>query len=96
MSVNETIRTVLSTTNLYKCSSCNKQYSRKHSLDKHKVLCDFKFKTENERNVEYEESSDIPSYIQLVKIVQQLSIQNNKMEQQLKDVQKWVDKKKIN
>lgn len=94
MSVNETIRTVLSTTNLYKCLSCNKQYSRKHSLDKHKVLCDFKFKTENERNVEYEESSDIPSYIQLVKIVQQLSIQNNKMEQQLKDVQKWVDKKK--
>lgn len=92
--MNEKIRNTLSTTNLYKCGACNKQYSRKHSLDKHKVLCDFKFTTENERNIEYEESSDIPSYIQLVKIVQQLSIQNNKMEQQIKELQKWVDKKK--
>ena len=38
---------ILSTTK-YCCLACNKQYTRKSSLDKHKILCDFKIKTKRE------------------------------------------------
>ena len=90
----ESIRDVLSITKQYNCYACNKKYSRKHSFDKHKVLCDFKFKTMNERKIENEEFRDIPKYGDLVNIVQQLTIKQNDMEEQLKTMQKWVDKKK--
>jgi hypothetical protein len=50
------------------CAVCNKQYTRKSSLDKHKILCDFKMKTKRERQIDMEESSDIPTYYELIKI----------------------------
>jgi len=90
----EQIRDVLSKNKQYHCYICNKTYSRKHSLDKHKVLCEFKFKTANERNIENEEFRDIPKYGDLVNIVKELTIKQNKMEEELKAMQKWVDKKK--
>ena len=90
----EQIRDVLSINKQYHCYACNKTYSRKHSLDKHKVLCELKFKTANERNIENEEFRDIPKYGDLVNIVKELTIKQNKMEEELKAMQKWVDKKK--
>ena len=50
------------TTNKVSCDVCNKQYTKKSSLDKHKLLCNFKMKSERERKIDVEESSDIPSY----------------------------------
>jgi hypothetical protein len=76
------------------CVLCNKQYTRKSSLDKHKVLCDFKMKTPREHQIELEESADIPTYYQLVKIVQELSLKIVKMEENMEEMKKWVDKKK--
>jgi hypothetical protein len=78
----------------YCCDICKKDYIRKSSLDKHKILCDFKYKTEREREIELEESSDIPNHYQLVKIVQELMIKNNRLEERINEMQKWVDKKK--
>jgi hypothetical protein len=92
--MNEIVRDVLLKKNLYTCHACNKQYSRKHSFEKHKILCDIKYKTINERNIENEEIGDIPNYGELVKIVQQLTIKHHHMEEQLNTMQKWVDKKK--
>lgn len=78
----------------YCCNICHKEYSRKNSLEKHKVLCEFKFKTQSEKQIEYEEAGDIPSHLQLVKIVQQLSIKITSLEEELNEAKKWMNKKK--
>jgi hypothetical protein len=78
----------------YNCLVCNKQYTRKCSLDKHKILCDFKIKSQRERNIETEELGDLPNQLELIKIVQQLSIKLSKMEEKMEVLQKWIDKKK--
>jgi len=76
------------------CVVCNKKYTKKSSLDKHKILCDFKTKTKRELKIEDEEQSDIPTYNQLVKIVQEMALKMSKMEDKLEEFNKWVDKKK--
>ena len=76
------------------CIVCNKKYTKKSSLDKHKILCDFKTKTKRELKIEDEEQSDIPTYGQLVKIVQEMAIKMSKMEDKIEEFNKWVDKKK--
>jgi len=76
------------------CVVCSKKYTKKSSLDKHKILCDFKTKTKRELKIEDEEQSDIPTYNQLVKIVQEMALKMSKMEDKLEEFNKWVDKKK--
>lgn len=80
------------------CPICNKEYTKKSSLDNHTLLCEFKMKTQRERQIEEEELGDIPTYDQLVKIVQQLMLKQIKMEEKMEEMQKWVEhkKKKIN
>ena len=45
--------------NHYHCVVCNKQYTRKSSLDKHTILCEFKIRTKRDLTIAVEESSDI-------------------------------------
>lgn len=78
----------------YSCTICKKDYIRKSSLDKHKILCDFRLKTDRERNIELQESSDVPNHYELVKIVQELAFKNSRLEMKIEEMQKWVDKKK--
>ena len=78
----------------YCCIVCNKQYTRKSSLDKHKILCDFKIKSKREHQIDFEELGDLPNHLQLVKIVQELTLKMIKMEEKMEHMQKWVDKKK--
>jgi len=81
-----------------KCCSCNKKYIRKSSWEKHKILCDFISKTQREKIIDNQESEDLPSFVQLVKIVQELSLKNSKLENKINQMEKWIDnkKKKIN
>jgi len=76
------------------CVVCNKKYTKKSSLEKHKILCDFKIKSKRELKIEEEELSDIPTYNQLVKIVQETVLKMSKMEDKIEELNKWVDKKK--
>jgi hypothetical protein len=78
----------------YTCVLCKKGYTRKSSLDKHIVLCEFKSKSKLELQVAVEESSDKPTYDQLVKIVQELSIKYVKMEEKMTEMQQYIDRKK--
>jgi hypothetical protein len=78
----------------FDCSICSKAYLRKSSYDKHRILCEFKLKSKTEIKIDNEEQADIPSYIQLVKIVQELTLKLNNMEEKMEEMQKWVDKKK--
>jgi len=80
--------------NKYCCVVCKKQYTRKSSLDKHIILCDYRMKTKRENQIESEEFGDIPTHYQLVKIVQELTFKLIKMEEKMEQMQKWVDRKK--
>lgn len=79
---------------LYSCPTCKKQYTRKGSLEKHKVLCEFKSKSKLDLQVEVEEATDKPTYDQLVKIVQELSIKYDKMGEKVLEMQQYIDRKK--
>ncbi len=80
--------------NKFSCNVCNKHYTKKSSLDKHMILCEFKMKSKREHQIELEEIGDIPTHFQLVKIVQELTLKLIKMEEKMDKMQKWVDKKK--
>lgn len=76
------------------CAVCKKQYTRKSSLDKHKILCDFKLKTQREQQIELEELGDMPSNYQLIQIVQELSLKITAMEEKMSEMQKLLNNKK--
>lgn len=78
----------------YSCDLCHKQYTKKSSLDKHTILCEFKLKTKAEHKIEEEEIGDTPTHEQLVKIVYELAFKYAQMEEKLENMQKWVDRKK--
>lgn len=78
----------------YCCLLCKKSYTRKTSLDKHKILCEFRSKTKVELQIEEEEFGDTPSHEQLVKIVQELAFKYVKLEEKMENLQKWVNQKK--
>jgi hypothetical protein len=78
----------------YCCILCEKKYTRKSSYDKHVVLCDFLFSSKREKQITNQETEDMPSYHQLVNIVQELTIKYSQMENKLAAMQKWVEKKK--
>lgn len=78
----------------YCCDLCKKSYTRKSSLDKHKLLCDYKSKSKLENKVEEEELGDTPTYEQLVKIVQELAFKYVKLEDKMEQMQQWVNQKK--
>jgi hypothetical protein len=78
----------------YGCETCGKKYLRKSSLEKHIILCEFLSKTKREKDILKEEENDLPSYLQLTYIVQELSLKYSKLEKQMEDMQKWIEKKK--
>jgi signal recognition particle subunit SEC65 len=85
---------ISSVKNNYSCALCKKPYTRKGSLDKHIVLCEFRSKSKLELQVADEEASDKPTYDQLVKIVQELSIKYVKMEEKVNEMQQYIERKK--
>jgi len=78
----------------YCCDLCKKSYTRKSSLDKHKLLCDFKAKSKLDHKVDEEELGDTPTYEQLVKIVQELAFKYVKLEEKMEQMQGWINQKK--
>ena len=84
----------LETSTQYCCHVCGKSYVRKLSLERHKLLCEFLSKSKHSQKVEIQEEQDLPSYTQLVNIVQELAIKCNKQEQEIAEMRKWINKKK--
>jgi hypothetical protein len=76
------------------CDICTKLYTRKESLYRHKLLCEYKTKSKREREIIVEEAGDTPSYNDLVNIVHQLSQKVIKMEEQLAEIQQLTFKRK--
>jgi len=84
----------LKTSNTFYCTGCNKKYTRKHLYDKHVILCNFKMRTQREKEADFEQIGDTVDHCNLVKIVQELSLKIIKMEEKMTEMQKWISKKK--
>ena len=76
------------------CVYCGKCYTRKTSLQRHTILCETIHKSKREKICEEEESTDIPSRQQLYKIIQELAVKYDNLEEKMRDLQKWVQTKK--
>jgi len=70
-----------------KCKTCGKVYSRKDSYNKHIILCEFLSYSKQEKTNIIEELDVQPTYNELIKIVQQLTIQHFNMKEQIKQLQ---------
>jgi hypothetical protein len=82
------------------CSHCAKEYTKKSSLVKHQLLCEFLHRTKREKQIDNEESNDLPSYTELVYIVQELAYKNSQVEKKLAELENQAamqyKKRKIN
>lgn len=81
-----------------RCPFCDKEYTRQSSFNKHKVSCEFLSKSKQEHKIEEEETNNLPSYKELVLIVQQLALECNNQKQKIQYLEKLIEptKKKIN
>jgi hypothetical protein len=77
------------------CKYCEKPYTKKSSLDRHQILCEFIFKTKREKKIEEEETSDLPSYHALVRIIGELALKNEKLEERIHQLEQNIPKKKM-
>ena len=78
----------------YTCNCCNKKYTKKSSYQNHAVLCEFLHSSKREKSIDDEESSDLPSYRNLVKLVGMLAVKNSKLEEKVESLQKYAEKSK--
>lgn len=81
----EKIIKVMTSKPSYNCLHCGKTYIRSSSLDKHRILCDLKHETKYQQKVKEQEQTDIPTYNQLVNLVQELHLKTASLEKQLKN-----------
>jgi len=84
------------------CEYCGKYYKLRINLDKHFVLCEIIHKAKNKdknKNKETDEiNEELPSQKQMYKMILELALKYNKLEEKVELMGKWVDKtkKKIN
>lgn len=73
------------------CRYCGKNYMKKTNLEKHIILCEFLKKSSNSHTIDDEEP---PSQKKIYKILLELGLKYNKLEERLNELDKWVVKKK--
>jgi len=70
------------------CNHCTKEYTKKTSLVRHQLLCEFLHKSKREKQVDFEETGTMPSYTELVFIVQELAYKHSQVEKKLTELEK--------
>jgi uncharacterized protein YeeX (DUF496 family) len=78
------------------CVICGKTYKKRLTLDKHIVICELLHKSNTSRNVDMDmdEEESIPSPKKMFQMLIELGQKYNKLEEQLKEMNKWIVKKK--
>ena len=87
------------TSSYFGCSLCGKKYKTNTNLNKHKILCDTLTRAKKKNLTEdFVETEQIPTQKQMYKIILDLSLKCNYLEEKVENMQKWVDrrKKKLN
>jgi hypothetical protein len=88
---------IISNQTEFGCSYCGKNYKTRIYLNKHKVLCETLTRAKNKNKISTPEFTDIeplPSQTQMYKIILDLSLKCNRLEEKVNDMQIWMDKKK--
>lgn len=67
------------------CNYCGKKYTQPHTYKSHILFCEIIYNEKNQTTLE--ELNDIPEYSDLVKIVNQLAVNQSKLKDQLKEMQ---------
>jgi hypothetical protein len=80
------------------CTYCGKNYKTRTNLHKHQVLCETLTRAKKQKSNNDEEILPIPSIKQMYKIILDLSLKCNHLEEKVEEMQKWViqKRKKIN
>ena len=76
----------------YKCNYCAKTYTRKSSQQKHVILCEILHQTKREQKCSDEESTNVPTNIQLYKILLEFATKYEHVEKKLHEMQRWTEK----
>lgn len=83
------------TSSICSCIFCNKSYKTKEKMHKHMVLCETLHRARNRKLlIEDDDTLCVPSQKQMYQIILDLALKCNKMEEELQEMKKWVDKKK--
>jgi len=81
--------------NTFGCSLCGKKYKTSINLNKHKILCDTLTRAKkNNLTEDFVEIEPIPTQKQMYKIILDLSLKCNYLEEKVENMQKWVDRRK--
>jgi hypothetical protein len=76
------------------CVYCGKSYKLKTNLNKHVVLCEIIDKSRRKKTTIIEEEDILPSQSQMYKMIVELTLKYNKLEQKMELMSKFVEKKK--
>jgi len=76
------------------CEYCGKSYIRKSSYERHYAICEITHKSKRLRICDEQESTDIPTISQLYIVIQEMALRQQKMEEKMEEMQKWIDRKK--
>lgn len=79
---------------MHHCPHCQRSYQRKIFYDRHVAVCNMLCKSKKERVLDAEEQSDIPTMRDLYKVVMEMTLKYNTLEQKFKEMEKFVNAKK--
>ena len=79
---------------LYTCSGCNRHYTRKGAWERHELTCKIISKSERERKLNLQEQVKAPNILELYDIIQELTLKQHKMEEELKECKAFIKKTK--
>lgn len=78
----------------FHCHFCAKEYKTKIRLEKHTILCEIVYKTNNNKTQTEETDTDIPSQRRLYQMLLELGQKYNRLEEKVDEMSKWITKKK--
>ena len=81
----------------FHCHFCAKEYKTQTRLEKHTILCEIIYKTNNNKinkKQSEEEDDELPSQRRLYQMLLELGQKYNRLEEKVDEMSKWVAKKK--
>ena len=80
------------------CEYCGKEYKRRINHDKHFILCEIVYKArKKDKRIDKETeetNNELPSQKQMYQMILELALKYDKLDENVKLMSKWVDKKK--
>lgn len=78
----------------YYCPHCHRSYQRKMYYDHHIAVCEILCKSKKERTAEAEELADMPTVRDLYKVVMEMTVKYNRLEEKYQEMVKYINVKK--